>query len=384
MLLVTAGTYALASQSAHVTVSHAGAGASAIARTRTAQTVRLAAPVSVWFLNRTVGWVEDEDGQQLLMTTDGGRNWFNISPPELGRPRRVTKRSLAGVFFLSRSNFWAAVFDSPSTGGAPVKLLHTVDGGKDWIDVRSFPRDYGQVWIDFLNQRRGWVMVDQGAAMDQDPVTIYGSENGGERWTELASSSGPMWSGTPGAPTVGCDKTGLSFSNASSGWITGDCAGRVVIAHTLDGGRRWRSLLLTPARPTLYGGYTLPPRFFGARDGAFTAVFGARHGYRALIYKTTNAGANWIAQALPGRPPPEQVDIVSPTVWVAHSRQTLYITTNAGTSWRSLRSPIGGLWGFSGRLDFTTPTNGWVITGSGSTSQLWHTTTGGRHWAQIR
>jgi photosystem II stability/assembly factor-like uncharacterized protein len=384
VLLVAAGMYTLISQAAHMRVSGAGAHVPAVARTRTAQTTRLVAPRYVWFLNQTVGWVEDEYGQRLLMTTDGGRSWGNVSPPELGRPRRVTQRSLAGVFFLSRSNFWAAVFDDASTGRAPVELLHTTDGGRDWTDVQSFPFDYGQVWIDFLNQRRGWVMVDQGATMNVDPVTIYGTDSGGARWTELASGGGPMWTGTPGAPTSGCDKSGISFSNATSGWITGDCNGRVVMAHTLDGGARWRSLLLTPARPTLYGGYTLPPRFFGSKDGAFTAVFGTRHGYRASIYTTTNAGINWTVRALPGRPPAEQLYIVSPTVWIAHSQHTLYTTTDAGASWRSLRSAITAIWGFSGSWDFITAPDGWGITGTGPTTSLWHTTTGGRHWTSVQ
>ncbi len=383
VVLLAAGTSVLVSQPAKTPVSGPGAGRSAIARTRTPQSVRLVAPGYVWFLNRTVGWVEDEYAQRLLMTTDAGRSWVNISPPELGRPQRVAQRSLAGVFFLSRSNFWAAVFDEPSTGSAPVELLHTTDGGRHWIDIQSFPRDYGQVWIDFLNQQRGWVMVDQGAAMNVDPVTIYGTDSGGAHWTELASSSGPMWTGTPGAPTAGCDKTGITFSNAASGWITGDCNGRVVLSHTVDGGARWRSLLLTSARTTLYSGYTFPPRFFGSKDGAFTAVFGSRNGYRALIYTTTTAGVTWATHALPGRPPAEQVDILSPTVWIAHSRHTLYTTTNAGASWRP-QPTITGILGFSGTLDFTTPADGWAILAAGSTHQLWHTTTGGRHWVRIK
>jgi photosystem II stability/assembly factor-like uncharacterized protein len=291
---------------------------------------------------------------------------------------------LAGVLFVSRSNFWAAVSDERSGGRASADLLHTTNGGKTWTDVRSFPHDGGTVWIDFLNRRRGWVMVDQGAAMDQDPVTIYRTDSGGARWAELARSSGPMWTGTRGAPSSYCDKTGISFSNASSGWITGFCNGLEVVDHTLDGGVHWRSLPLTHPQATEYGGDTLPPRFSTSQDGAFAATFGARRGYRNVIYTTTNAGISWTAHAVPAGPPGEEVDIVSPAVWILASGHTLYTTTNAGAGWRSLRSAISGIVGWSGTLDFVTPTDGWAVTNVGPPSQLWHTTTGGRNWTRIR
>lgn len=280
------------------------------------------------------------------MTTTGGRSWVNVSPPALGRPRNPPHRMLAGVLFMSRSNFWAAVFHDQGER-APVELLHTTDGGKAWIDVRSFPRDYGQVWIDFVNQRRGWVMVDQGAAMDQDPVTIYRTDSGGSRWTELANSSGPMWAGTRGAPASYCDKSGISFSDASSGWITGFCNGGLELDHTLDGGAHWRSLPFTEAHGTESGGgYALPPRFFTPKDGAFVAGLDRPARFRVVIYTTTNAGVSWTPHIVPAGPPGDQVDIVSPTLWIAHSGHTLYTTTNAGASWRSVRSALSGIWGW--------------------------------------
>jgi photosystem II stability/assembly factor-like uncharacterized protein len=227
-------------------------------------------------------------------------------------------------------------------------------------------------------------MVSQGEAMDQNPVTIYRTDSGGARWTELALSSGPMWTGTRGAPSSGCDKSGISFSNATSGWITGFCNGGVQeLGHTLDGGARWRSLPLTPTTGP-DGGYTLPPRFFTAKDGALVAGFGRRVGFSVVIYTTTNDGVSWTAHVVPIGPPGDQVDIVSPTVWIAHSGHTLYTTTNAGASWRSLRSAITGIWGWSGAFDFLTATDGWAITNTGSSTRLWHTTTGGHHWSRIR
>jgi photosystem II stability/assembly factor-like uncharacterized protein len=212
---------------------------------RPARTTRMFDPSRVWFLNSSVGWVEDDYAERLLMTRNGGRTWVNVSPPELGRPRPRGHRTLASVLFESGSNFWAAVFDSPSTGLTPVKLLHTGDAGRTWTDVGSFARSDGEVWIDFSSRRRGWVMVGNGAEAGNQPVTIYRTNPGGAHWTELGRSAEPMQAGTPGAPSADCDKTGISFSNATAGWITGFCNGVPQLDHTRDGGAHWRSVPLS-------------------------------------------------------------------------------------------------------------------------------------------
>lgn len=74
------------------------------------RTIRLVAPNGVRFVNSAVGWVTDDHGQRLLMTSDGGGSWVNISPPILGRPRDPPQLVLAGALFESRSSFWVAVF----------------------------------------------------------------------------------------------------------------------------------------------------------------------------------------------------------------------------------------------------------------------------------
>jgi photosystem II stability/assembly factor-like uncharacterized protein len=345
---------------------------------------RLFDPTSVWFLNRSVGWVDDSYGQRLLMTTNGGRTWVNVSPPALGPTRQRTRRRLAGVAFESRSNFWAAVSIERATGRFPVELLHTTNAGRTWTDVNSFAGDYGYVWIDFLNQQRGWVMVDNGAASDNNPVTVYRTDSGGRRWIELARSSEPMRAGTPGAPSSGCDKSGISFSDATSGWITGYCSGGVYLSHTTDGGTRWRSLRLTNPVAQANGSDTLPPQFFTDGQGALAADLGGARSTTDVIYTTAGASGSWTPHAVPTAGAPGRIAIVSQTVWIAAAGHTLYTTTNAGASWQSVRSSLG----FSGLIlntfDFVSPTDGWAITNIGQNQQLWRTTTGGVSWTRLR
>jgi photosystem II stability/assembly factor-like uncharacterized protein len=159
---------------------------------------------AVWFMTPMVGFVQSNVPQRLLMTSDGGRSWVDVSPPALRLPERYLASGLAGSAFQSTSRFWVAVSRSSEIGEVPVELLHTTDAGRSWIEDGSFPRAYGHAWIDFLTRRRGWLMVDNGAAANQDPVTIYQTDSGGARWTELAQSTiQTITAGTPGAPSTG-------------------------------------------------------------------------------------------------------------------------------------------------------------------------------------
>jgi hypothetical protein len=90
-------------------------------------------------------------------------------------------------------------------------VFYTADGGRRWIARGSFPRGDGNAWLYFTSRSRGWLMLGNGQAADQEPVTVYETRSAGTRWIELARSRGPMTSGTPAAPSSGCDKSGVSL-----------------------------------------------------------------------------------------------------------------------------------------------------------------------------
>jgi photosystem II stability/assembly factor-like uncharacterized protein len=343
-----------------------------------------AAPVvdAVRFISPSVGWVSTQQPSRLLMTIDGGRRWTDVSPPPLRAPYRILAGGLGGAAFLSASDFWASVFDSGlgSTGLRPVVLLHTTDGGRSWAVAGTFPRDYGDAWIDFLNVSRGWLMVGNGAAAVQEAVTIYQTTNGGARWARLALGASPMTAGTPGAPSPGCDKSGIGFSSPLSGWIAGDCDGPLVLQHTVDGGRRWSFVRLTPAATSAqpsYGGDTFPPVFFGPARGVIAAQLDSAGGLRDAFYATANGGVTWTLHRPPlavGGP----AFPLSTDDWFAAGGRTLAITTDAGATWSQIPASIVFGYGEPDTLDFATPLIGWTVTTGG---RLWHTTDGGRTWS---
>jgi photosystem II stability/assembly factor-like uncharacterized protein len=329
----------------------------------------------VKFLSAAVGWADT--GSRLMMTTDGGDRWVDVSPPALRARGRILAGGLAGGFFHSRSDFWISVFDLEGEGLRSVEVLHTTDAGRTWIDSGSFPRDYGDAWLSFVSRSHGWLMVGSGGEADQESVTIYQTHSEGRRWSELARSRSPLWSGTPGAPSPGCDKSGFSFSSPSSGWISGYCNGPLVLQHTRDGGRRWSVLALGASNPKIsYGADASPPTFFSQTRGVMQARLGTAHGLRDTIYTTTDGGITWTLHR-PPMPAAGPVFVLSSGTWFVANGRILYVTTDAGTVWTAVRSSIA----FSGVgmavLDFVSRTAGWTVTAAG---KLWKTTDGGRTW----
>jgi len=332
---------------------------------------------AVHFLSPSVGWFSADNQSRLLMTTDGGRHWVNISPPLLRLQGRTLAGGLSGGFFLSKSDFWVSVFNLGPDKVLPVEVLHTTNGGRSWTDSGSFPRDYGGAWLHFVSRSRGWLMVSHGAAADQEPVTLYETTTGGKRWSELARSSSTMAAGTPGAPSPGCDKTGISSSSHSSVWISGYCNGAVDLQHSRDGGRVWHERALRATNRTIsWGGYAYPPTFFTPSDGVLQAGLGTKSGTYDAIYTTKDGGIRWTVH----RPPTATegpMDVLSATTWFVAHGHTLYVTTNGGTSWTSVRSSISLSGTGTDILDFLDATVGWTVTARGT---LWHTTDGGRTW----
>ena len=334
---------------------------------------------AVRFLSPTVGWVATDHDSRLMRTTDGGRRWTNVSPPALRRHGRIIAGGLSGAFFLSRSDVWVAVFNNGPDRVLPVQLLHTANGGRTWTDRGSFPRAYGDAWIYFVSRSRGWLMVGHGQAADQESVSIYETRSAGRRWRELARSSSPMTSGTPGAPSAGCDKTGISYSGSSSGWISGNCSGALELQHSRDGGRVWHEVGLSASQRPFSGAYANPPTFSTTADGALDAGLATATGTYDAVYATTDGGSSWTLHRPPS-PSKGPMDVVSATAWfIAHGR-TLYLTTNAGARWTGVRSSIALDGRGTDTLDFVNSSVGWTVTAAG---KLWHTTDGGHTWKTV-
>jgi photosystem II stability/assembly factor-like uncharacterized protein len=337
---------------------------------------------AVYFLNPRVGWASVDSSARLLMTTDGGGHWLDVSPPMLRRKGFALASGLAGADFLSSSDFFVSVFNSGPDELQPVFLLHTTDAGRKWNEVGYFPNGVGEARVSFLNNRQGWVVVGNGEAMQQEPVTIYETTTGGGRWSVISRSNplvgGPgIPGGTPGGPSVGGYKTGLTVSRSEPSavlWLTGQSAGAPFLARSI-GGRHWTNLVLpTPLPPE--GGGASSPVFSSASSGALSAWYGGPNATTVTaVYSTANGGTTWVEHQLPSGKP-VLADVVSSTTWFAASGRTLYRTINGGVSWSRIAASVTFGSYDGGTLDFVNTVDGWTILGA----QVWHTTDGGHIW----
>ena len=180
---------------------------------RTSTTAAQAQDVdSVYFLNPRVGWASVDSSARLLMTTDGGAHWRDVSPPMLKRKGLALANGLAG----------AGVSQSPPTSSsACTSQNHLKDSGRCILLSRHKRRtqvDRGRLlprkalataWVSFQNDQQGWVAIGNGAAGGTFTVTIYDTTSGGAHWVMVSRSmSLGGKAGTPDNPS-GCGDTGL-------------------------------------------------------------------------------------------------------------------------------------------------------------------------------
>ena len=349
---------------------------------RTSTTAAQAQDVdSVYFLNPRVGWASVDGSARLLMTTDGGAHWRDVSPPMLKRKGLALANGLAGAASLSPSDFFVSVYESePPEGFRPVFLLHATNGGRKWTEVGSFPGGVGTAWVSFQNDQQGWVAIGNGAAGGTFTVTIYDTTSGGAHWVMVSRSmSLGGKAGTPDNPS-GCGDTGLvalGTLRAPVLWLTGYFASAPCVLESTDGGRRWGRARL-PGTSAAAGGEAWPPVFSSGTNGALVAWYGTAHGGVTAVYSTTNGGNTWVEHRSPAANP-ALVAVVSATTWFAAINRIIYRTTDGGTSWSTVRGSLnfGGVQA-SNTLDFVNTVDGWAMV----EGQVWHTTDGGHIWVQ--
>ena len=377
MTLMLAASPSVASSS---TPSTSPAGSSTRTQASTAMNTRQPQDVDdVYFLTPSVGWASEDNPTPLLMTTDAGAHWRDVSPPMLKRKGLALSNGLAGAAFLSPSDFFVSLYESSEPEGfRPVFLLHTTDSGRKWTEVGSFPEGVGTAWVSFQNDQQGWDAIGNGAAGGTFTVTIYETTNGGAHWVMVSRSM--SLGGKPGTPdnSSGCGDTGLVAQGTLRApvlWLTGYFASGPCVMESTDGGRRWGHARL-PGTSAASGGEAWPPVFSSGSNGALAAWYGTEHGAVTAIYSTTNGGKTWVEHRSPAANP-ALLALVSPSTWFAAIDRTLYRTTDGSTSWSTVRGSlnVGGVQA-SNTLDFVNTVDGWAVV----EGRVWHTTDEGRMW----
>ena len=284
----------------------------------------------VFFVDQEYGWASG--GHIILHTTDGGNNWIE-------QPAPPVQIYYVDIFFLDRLNGWAC--------GNEAKIIHTTDGGNTWVDQPNpytFPNPI-LYSICFANADTGWALGgDHGNYPTFTPrrVVLY-TTNGGNSWDFQYSVSNelPIYCSNFISPTEG-------FAASESGDVM----------HTSNGGVTW--VETTPVSAyRLYGVYF--------KDSNVGWVSGEYLGlpHVASISKTTNGGITWDTQSFGTDEYINDIYFVNDmTGWAVggafggSGTSTILNTTDGGETWINQTSPTtNSLYG----LSFSDLNNGWAV-----------------------
>ncbi|GEM_PF-5190565 len=326
-------------------------------------------------LDSTNGWafMENSGEPGIYRTTDGGKNWYYVSPIQKGseRYRTLSSRDYR-TFFLDKSNAWVAIAnykgESEFPKGAPI-VYHTTDGGSKWQVSDALPQQdladyYFPIFLQFVNERVGWLLVDTGAAAGHQYVTLYRTLNGGATWKIMFPSGGST------AQMNVNGKSGMFFIDEETGWVTiGVSPYDVPIVDvTENGGVDWKGIVLSRSKVNCFA---YSPFVFSHNRG-FVLVE-CKEGEKNSLYWTSDGGRSWKHYNIPGS-----------IVYFADEdigwswNEYFYFTVNGGKSWRRL-----------GKLDsvksiqFSGKSEGWAVTGGRKRDSLFRTSNGGKSWIKV-
>ena len=337
---------------------------------------------SVYFLDEYYGFAVggDVNTEKILKTTDGGISWF--SKLETG-----TYQWLGDVFFCDPNNGWVV--------GAGGVILKTSNGGESWIKENTGVNSYFG-GVDFVDGKWGWVVGEGGTILKYSySFQPFNSQN----WTLCTSNStsylrdicffdslsgiaigsnGSILKSIDGGLNWSLFQTSSVFSFNSidfvenKGWLVG---GNGTIKHSLDFGDNWidqtsgtNLQLISVDFVNLNIGYAVGGSFnFFEEEG--------------IIIKTTNGGTSWSTISLP-TVVCTGVQFISEDVgWVVGTHGTIYKTTDAGLNWLNLNSGTNQ-WLYG--LHFINVMTGWAVGGNVNSEIILKTTDGGINWINQR
>lgn len=290
--------------------------------------------MDVYFTNPNLGWAVGISNT-ILHTTDGGTNWLDQDPPP-------------------SVNYYSVYFTDGQTGhavGATVggsgRIGHTTDGGTNW-DTISATNAYSLWSVFFIGANIGWIAGGREEGFNIDPIrTIHYTIDGGYNWsTQLYQyDSLPLHD--------------IHLLDSNTGCAVGENG---VIFWTTDGGSNWVQKTSGTVRH-LWGVFLLDANTAWAV------------GVRGAVLYTTNGGENWIAQGADTMYGFRKVFFTDANNGLIsggdNDNGIILHTTDGGNSWTTQYT---GAATSLMSVHFTDADTGWAV---GNLGSIMHTTTGG-------
>ncbi len=365
-------------------------------------------PAKITMIDRLTGWAGTID-DHLLRTTDGGKTWLDVTPPQ------------GGIFaFLDSTHAWATLGVPESCLPVqqptrlpqcvltpPAKIWRTEDGGGTWQE--SWPAlpdapHYQAVSMQFINWTTGWYMAANYPVLTGTrEVILLRTDDHGTIWSEVSRGF-----------TDSCLSRAMVFLSSLEGWVSVDCRSAdwpgntlqefldgvniPLLKQTMDGGNTWIPVSLPAPRALPPDLASIPSRetriYCGASrisrlsPAAFTLGIDCsldpsdpNASNFNFEYLTPDAGKSWLSWPASG-----SEMFVDPTVgWRLFSEpgtniHRLQQTHDSGRNWSIIKTVT---WE-SARFDFIDRLIGWAVVASGDMSAFLTTSDGGRTWTEIQ
>ena len=274
---------------------------------------------SVFFINNDVGF--SAGGGTLIKTEDGGEQWEIIC--------QLPSRRFSSIFFIDEQVGYATGYYSvTSTTGF---ILKTTDGGYTWTS-HEIESPYFMAGIYFSDSMTGYAV---GGSSSKGG--IYKTNDGGVTW-QLVYDKGFNWFNA------------VSFYDSDHGMVVG---GRGQIVQTSDAGVTWNDLSIRTSADFYAVDYV---------SGEKAYVAGGVWGEKTVIYKTIDAGANWVNVAPDGWMNMYGIKFFDENNGIAGGDSGYILSTDdGGQSWQSSRFASCEMFNTA----FFLPDQSWVAAGSG-------------------
>ncbi len=303
---------------------------------------------------------------KLLVTSDLGRHWRDITPPTFSSGIAITD-----VDFVDPMHGWAMGYSCNAQSRNAI--WRTVDGGVTWSSLGVPPvscADASGHSLDLLTATSGWM-----ASWDR-----------GSAGALVSTAAEASWSRGPRLPVPG----DISFISPKVGFLVG-FPESPKLYRTTDAGVSWHLLHLgLPSTGTPWRRVMSLPTFFSRERGIEPIDLSQFGGSppEVVFDTTTDGGRTWslgtVFHPRAGRLGSSWISrtsISSPTTWwVSIGKPTsVYVTRDAGKNWwvSKRRFPgTGDVYAFGDR-------RAWLVSGNGDASALYLTTNGGRSWRHL-
>jgi photosystem II stability/assembly factor-like uncharacterized protein len=246
-------------------------------------------------LDSGTGWAST--GGQLLLTTDSGAHWKDISPPNPNQDH------YANVFFLDTNTGWVLLSGQARDGECAENdrsesdwafhVASTVDGGNTWSEthVKMPSCDSGSVGpslndngnLTFADKLNGWLMLEHESGSAFSFGSLFVTSDGGRTWHE--SKDNPGFYGDI-----------LAFPNGDI-WASGGAGGDNELAVSHKGRSGFEDLSLPAPReiaPFDNPRYGLP-EFADNHHGYEVVSYSTFKDSKSdlVLYETVDGGRTW-------------------------------------------------------------------------------------------